>query len=91
MFGYAEAPRAFWMARGMARAVGVPLSRGVVEGWISRRELAQIVTRCQTCSKVDACAIWLRNPASVQIPSGPTPGFCANKPDLDALASTASG
>lgn len=85
MFGYAEAPRAFWMARGMAHSAGVPLVRGVVEGWITRQELAQIITRCQTCNAVQTCTTWLGTPHEVTA----TPGFCANKPDLDALANPA--
>lgn len=87
MFGYAEAPHAFWMARGMARTTGVPLVRGVVEGWISRGELARIVTRCQTCAVEGACVTWL---GAAQTPAK-TPVFCANKADLDALASPDEG
>ena len=86
MFGYAEAPRAYWMARGMARAAGVPLARGVVEGWISRGELARMVTRCQTCPTVGACTRWLSTSEHPIEPDGPTPSFCANKADIDALA-----
>lgn len=91
MFGYAEAPRAFFMARGMARAAGVPLTRGVVEGWITRRDLARIVTRCQTCTKVGDCALWLRRAPEVPVATAPPPAFCANKPELDALAGAALG
>ena len=87
MFGYAEAPHAFWMAHGMARKTGVPLVRGVVDGWISRAELARIVTRCQTCAVEGACATWL---GAAQIPAR-TPVFCANKADLEALASPDQG
>jgi hypothetical protein len=81
MMGYVEAPRAWGLAQGMARATGVVLARAVVEGWISRRELAQMVSRCQVCGKSEDCLQWLST-----LRSEPVPEFCANKQDLQALA-----
>jgi hypothetical protein len=42
MIGYPEAPRAWWLTRGMARISGVNLPRAVVEGWLQRDELEDI-------------------------------------------------
>ena len=36
MIGYPEAPKAWWLTRGMARISGVNLPRAVVEGWLQR-------------------------------------------------------
>ncbi len=80
MIGYPEAPRAYWMAQGMARAAGVPLARAVVDGLLRRDELARIVTRCQTCERAADCTAWLSVARCA-----PPPAFCGNKADLDAL------
>ncbi len=42
MIGLVEAPRAYWMAQGMARVSGVHLARAVVEGWLTRPDLCKI-------------------------------------------------
>lgn len=81
MIGFVEAPVAYGLAQGMARAAGVALARAVVEGWITRRDLAEIVTRCQTCASADACTRWLAT-LRAELP----PEFCANRQDLAALA-----
>lgn len=81
MIGYAGAPRAYWMAHGMARTAGVPLARAVVEGSLSRQDLAQIVDRCHCCPRTDDCTHWLASPRAENPPQ-----FCAIKPDRDALA-----
>jgi hypothetical protein len=79
MIGYVEAPRAYWTAQGMARAAGVPLARAVVEGWITRADLAGIVRRCQTCARCAECRAVLAQGASEP------PAFCAIRPDIEAL------
>jgi hypothetical protein len=81
MIGYAEAPGAFWRARGMARAAGVALPRAVVEGWLTRSELAQIVQRCEICGAAVACTSW-----QAAADSASPPETCANKAPLDALS-----
>jgi hypothetical protein len=79
MIGYVEAPRAYWTAQGMARAAGVPLARAVVEGWITRAELAGIVHRCQTCT-------WCAECRDVLAQAAPEPpAFCAIRADIEAL------
>jgi hypothetical protein len=81
VFGYTESPRAYFTAQGMARVGGVALARAVVEGVLSRGELAQIVSRCLGCPHKGDCDAWLASPQS-----GSVPAFCAIKADLDALA-----
>ena len=80
MSGYVEAPRAYWLTHGMARAVGVNLAGAVIEGWLTRRDLARLVTRCQTCGRSHDCQLWLATARSA-----PLPEFCGNKADIEAL------
>ncbi|MEZ5796520.1 MAG: DUF6455 family protein [Paracoccaceae bacterium] len=81
MIGYAEAPRAWWLTRAMARISGVNLSQAVVEGWLSRDELSHIVTRCEACSEVECCDRWLAHSGAETA----MPGFCPNKSVIEAL------
>ena len=81
MIGYPEAPRAWWLTRGMARISGVNLPRAVVEGWLQRDELEDIVARCAACGRGAECERWL-------VSSGPAhamPDFCPNKAEIEAL------
>lgn len=73
MYGYVEAPKAYWHAHGMARNCGVKLARAVVEGVLTRSELAALVARCQGCGHVDACEAWLSHLHPGEAP----PAFCA--------------
>lgn len=82
MIGYVEAPRAWWLTHGMARAAGVSLPRAVTEGWLSRRELAALVARCQGCGCAEQCSSWLAT-ATAQ---GALPEFCGNKAEIEALS-----
>ena len=83
MIGYVEAPRAWSLTRGMARVAGVNLPDAVIEGWLSRAELADMVDRCQACTAIDACTGWLSHCAR----STTLPAFCRNKTEIEALAS----
>lgn len=80
MMGYADAPRAFWTTLGMARVAGVNLSRAVVDGWLTRREMGELVLACDTCDKSRDCTAWLATATS-----GPLPDFCCNKTAIEAL------
>lgn len=82
MFGYVEAPRAFWHAHGMARSCGVKLAGAVVEGLLSRAELAELVARCQDCKHISACEKWLSHLHLDE----PAPDFCAIGNPLNDLA-----
>lgn len=81
MIGYPEAPKAWWLTRGMARISGVNLPRAVVEGWLQRDELEELVIRCAACGRDKDCETWL-------VRSGPAdamPEFCPNKAGIEAL------
>jgi len=43
MIGYVEAPKAWGLTRGMGRVLGVNLTDAVVDGWLTRGELAELV------------------------------------------------
>jgi Family of unknown function (DUF6455) len=81
MIGYPETPKAWWLTRGMARISGVNLPRAVVDGWLHRDELEDLVVRCAACGKVRRCEDWLAVSGGAQA----MPGFCPNKPGIEAL------
>jgi len=80
MIGYVEAPKAWWLTHGMARSIGVSLPHAVLDGWLTRKDLAELVGRCQCCAKERDCTDWLAR-AAVGVP-----GFCENKAEIEALA-----
>lgn len=82
MIGYPEAPKAWWLTRGMARVSGVNLSRAVVEGWLQRTELEGLISRCAACGRGTECEAWLVVSGSAQA----MPGFCPNKAEIEALS-----
>ncbi|MFM7335006.1 MAG: DUF6455 family protein [Tabrizicola sp.] len=81
MIGYPEAPRAWWLTRGMARISGVNLPRAVVEGWLQRDELEELIARCAACRQSEVCETWLVQSGAAQA----MPDFCPNKPEIEAL------
>ena len=81
MMGYPEATKAWWLTRGMARVSGVNLSQAVLDGWLRRSELSQIIARCAACGKTEACEAWMAGSAAKQ----QMPDFCPNKPEIEAL------
>ncbi|MES2914366.1 MAG: DUF6455 family protein [Pseudomonadota bacterium] len=81
MIGYPEAPKAWWLTRGMARISGVNLPQAVVEGWLQRDELEELITRCAACGRGKDCEAWLARSAT----AGAIPDFCPNKPGIEAL------
>jgi hypothetical protein len=81
MLGYVEAPKAWGLTRGMARVVGVRLADAVVDGWLTRAELAALVERCADCGRAGACTRWL---ATVVTAEG-LPDYCPNKAGIEAL------
>ncbi len=82
MIGYVEAPGAWSHTQGMARAVGVDLPDAVLDGWLTRGELARLVDRCEHCAATEACTGWLSHSRK----AGALPGFCRNKDEIEALA-----
>jgi hypothetical protein len=81
MIGYPEAPKAWWLTRGMARISGVNLPRAVVDGWLQRAELETLIARCAACDHGKACEDWLVASGAAKA----MPGFCPNKPGIEAL------
>ncbi len=65
----------------MARKVGVNLTGAVIDGWLTRVELAGMVDRCLRCGHVPACTAFLTQEVQALSP----PAFCDNKPGLEAL------
>ncbi|MGL4235116.1 DUF6455 family protein [Tabrizicola sp.] len=82
MIGYPEAPKAWWLTRGMARISGVNLPRAVVDGWLQRDELEDLVVRCAACGRGEVCETWLMKSG----PAKAMPEFCPNKPGIEALS-----
>ena len=65
--------RHFYMARGVARVMGVNLSDALADGRLSPEAYATMITRCRGCALVEACEDWLsRTPES----ASPPPGCC---------------
>lgn len=81
MIGYSDAPMAWGLTRGMARVRGVKLADAVVEGWLTRGELARMVDRCRECGKSDDCTRFLAEHVHV----AHLPEFCPNTPEIEAL------
>lgn len=82
MIGYPDAPKAWWLTRGMARISGVNLSRAVLEGWLKRNEFEVLITRCAACRAGQDCESWLGRSGS----AATMPEFCPNKAGIEALA-----
>lgn len=81
MATFLEAPMAFGLARGMARALGINLSEAVTEGWFSRRDLGEMVDVCAVCDHLPKCRAYLAETKRTES----LPGFCANKSRIEAL------
>lgn len=82
MIGYPEAPKAWWLTRGMARISGVNIAQAVVEGWLTRGELENLIARCADCPRGAECEAWLAGSGSAKT----MPEFCPNSAAIGALA-----
>lgn len=82
MIGYPDAPKAWWLTRGMGRISGVNLPRAVLEGWLPRSEVQVLVARCASCTRGSDCEAWLAQAVEPQ----QIPDFCPNQGALTALA-----
>lgn len=82
MIGYPEAPKAWWLTRGMARISGVNLPRAVVEGWLQRNELEELISRCAACGRSAQCEAWLVTSGAART----MPEFCPNKAGIESLS-----
>ncbi|MFM2390026.1 MAG: hypothetical protein RLZZ437_1581 [Pseudomonadota bacterium] len=82
MLGYADAPEAWGRAQRMAQARRLNLAAAVVDGWLNRSELGELVDQCRTCLKGVQCNAWVSDHRFAPA----VPAFCANKPLIEALA-----
>ena len=84
MIGYVDAPVTWGLVRGMARRAGVDVPRAVIDGWLTRADLAKIVDRCAMgdCAKGCIDVLATNTGPAPQFP----PSFCAIKAELEALA-----
>jgi hypothetical protein len=66
-----------YLTRGMARRFGVDLTVAMHEGLLSRRDFAELITRCRLCEAGPAlCYTALATP--VEAPASP-PDYCASR------------
>jgi hypothetical protein len=82
MTDYTETPSAWAMTNGMAWRAGLDLRAAVLEGWLRRNELAEIVDRCQSGGCRQACLQWF----GVANPAATPPNVCAIGAEIAALA-----
>lgn len=85
MMGNIDAPTAWWLTQGMARVIGVSLPNAVIEGWLTRRDLATLLDRGLICGKSEHCMRWL----AVTALSDTLPAYCDNKAEIEALTPSA--
>ena len=72
----------FWITRGMARRMGVNLSKAVQEGRLTRADVATMITACRTCGRSEFCLALLSERGSAP---DALPADCPNKPAFDSL------
>lgn len=64
----------FWLARSVARRMGVSLTEAMADGRLSHQAYAEIVTRCRAADCSEGCVLWL---AEQQDEMTPEPPCCA--------------
>ncbi|SIS68354.1 DUF6455 family protein [Phaeovulum vinaykumarii] len=75
-----DADLPYWIARGMARRMGVNLTEALRDGVISRDDLAAMVGHCRECPRMRQCIGFLSETQGEVQPAG-----CRNAPLLRAL------
>jgi len=65
----------FWIARGMARRLGVNLTEAMHDGHLSQADFAQMILTCRTCKGSDGCLASLSDFSDVR---GSAPDWCKN-------------
>jgi hypothetical protein len=74
--------RHFWMARSVARLLGIDFHKAMMQGDLDRDAYRGLINRCRTCPDVGACEHWLaRSCGQADAP----PEGCVIAPDLIAL------
>jgi hypothetical protein len=62
----------FWKTQGMARAVGVDLTRALGNGTLNRARYAGLVSACGQCPHGERCTSWLAEGGERDAP----PAYC---------------
>lgn len=76
--------QAYWLTLGMGRVAGANLPAAVFDGWLSRTELATLVTRCARCNQVGRCTGWLSTAFAAS--HVPLPAWCPNAAEIEGLS-----
>ena len=71
----------YWLASGMARALGVNLPAAIRAGALSHERLDAMVAACGGCGREGQCLAWLATTPSATA----APAYCAIGADLAAL------
>lgn len=79
--------RHFWLARSVARVIGLDLGAAVTRGDLSCEDYRAMINRCRTCPMVATCQTWLG--ASRGQAEAPPHG-CLIAGELDGLKRTTS-
>ncbi|MDF1708249.1 MAG: DUF6455 family protein [Paracoccaceae bacterium] len=82
VLGLGDPDRHFWLARSVARVMGVDLGAALARGDLPCEDYRAMVNRCRTCPLVVACESWLA--ASGGRAETPPPG-CLISGDLTQL------
>lgn len=65
----------FWIARGMARRMGVNITEAMHEGLLSQADFAQMINCCRACSGSEGCMSYLSEHSEER---GSAPDWCGN-------------
>lgn len=64
----------FWLARSMARAMEINLTRALADGRLNADQYAELIARCRNCRDPAFCERWL---ARQTARPAAAPGHCA--------------
>ena len=59
----ADVERHFWLARSVARVLGVNLSAAMAQGRLSATQYSEMIDRCQSGGCHASCEAWLARPS----------------------------
>jgi hypothetical protein len=76
------------LMHGMGDRLGVDVDRAVASGVIDAPELAQMVTRCGSCTQHDACILWMVEHQTAQTHA---PEYCLNTQELSYIRAVQNG
>ena len=65
----------FWIARGMARRMGVNLTDAMHDGLLTQADFAQMIDRCRCCAGSEGCLDYLSEQSEER---GSAPDWCGN-------------